>query len=41
MEVDKEEFGEGNLYEVELKKGEEKFKAHFTPDGKMTKKQKK
>ncbi|HUR10559.1 MAG TPA: PepSY-like domain-containing protein [Flavitalea sp.] len=40
VEVDKEEYGKNDhLYEVELKKGDEKYKAHFTENGKMTKKQ--
>lgn len=40
-EVDKEDRSDGVLYEIELKKGEEKWKAHFTPEGKVTKKKKK
>ena len=40
-DVDKEDRSDGVLYEIELKKGEEKWKAHFTPDGKVTKKKQK
>ena len=40
-DVDKEEHSDGVLYEIELKKGEEKWKAHFTPEGKVTKRVKK
>ena len=39
VEVDKEEYGEGHQYEVELKKDTAKWKIHITPNGNITKRQ--
>ena len=39
VEVDKEEYGDGHQYEVELKKDTTNWKIHITPNGHITKRQ--
>ena len=39
VEVDKEEYGDGHQYEVELKKDTANWKIHITPNGHITKRQ--